>query len=330
MRSREPFRWKRKRNGYEVVHGVDLIEAEFGTKLHLLPGVLHPDALKNAHLFLTEKASVRSNQAECFIPGIENPALFREAANLDESPESLAAFSNRWGLFCDPSEFARCSPNELSKLTRTRMAEKLALGNLWPKEFQGRIDKGIALFGLWRLRLLKWSVAAWDAYDSNSSTRIRRFFRQTPQGKWALNWVDQVAARHLMLTRATVRLKDLVTSQEDIVILIESERPRFREVLLMHILDLVNEQLEEVSRPTLFRNEDDKIEMRFVPRQLEGFLWAQFAEAIAGGKKYKPCAVCGAWMGVSPGLGRPEKKTCSDKCRQRAYRKRKDKSLKRR
>src|SRR5262249_2478813 len=63
--------------------------------------------------------------------------------------------------------------------------------------------------------------------------------------------------------------------------------------------------------------------MRMVPHHLLGFMWVQFAEAVAGGKEFRQCASCSRWMEIAPGQGRPEKHYCSDACRMRAYRKRK-------
>jgi predicted nucleic acid-binding Zn ribbon protein len=63
--------------------------------------------------------------------------------------------------------------------------------------------------------------------------------------------------------------------------------------------------------------------MYYEPQNLLQTLWFQFAHAVVGDVRHRQCIVCSAWFVIAPGLGREEKKYCSEACRMRAYRKRK-------
>lgn len=60
------------------------------------------------------------------------------------------------------------------------------------------------------------------------------------------------------------------------------------------------------------------------PYNLLGALWLQFAQAISGAKSHRPCRECGEWFEVSQDAFRKSKHYCSDRCRSRAYRNRKE------
>jgi hypothetical protein len=59
------------------------------------------------------------------------------------------------------------------------------------------------------------------------------------------------------------------------------------------------------------------------PNDLLDALWTQFALAIDGNQNLRRCAVCRTWFSLEAGEGRSDKLYCSDACRMRAYRKRK-------
>lgn len=93
-----------------------------------------------------------------------------------------------------------------------------------------------------------------------------------------------------------------------------------------HLCALINEQLRanRVSlelvnasrRPSGFR-------LGFIPSDLLGAMWLQFAEAVAANKSFHRCGTCGTWFEVSSEQYRKSRKYCSGPCRSRAYRDRK-------
>ena len=264
-----PFQWKRKQNGYEIAYREKRYLIEKATVREQRPD--HEVAYGDRPC-LIEKAEVRDQQPEWYFPALEHPGLFREAADLDLSPTALAnslmVFTNRWGPLDDLS------------------VEHIESYDLWP------------------LRQLQWSVAAWDAYNTGSTTEVRRYFAPNQRGQWA--FIFRVRAERLHVLDGT----DAV----------EARRGRFRNILAQGLQLTANMWLQRASSPALLRNSNGSFDLRFVRIDLMGFLWVQFAEAIAGGKQYKQCDSCGLWMEISPEHGRPEKTYCSPACKQRAYR----------
>jgi hypothetical protein len=66
--------------------------------------------------------------------------------------------------------------------------------------------------------------------------------------------------------------------------------------------------------------------LQIVPNTLLGALWLQLAETISGYKQHRACAACGNWFEVSPEKFRKSRHYCSEPCRSRAYRSRKEKA----
>src|SRR5579872_2624654 len=68
-------------------------------------------------------------------------------------------------------------------------------------------------------------------------------------------------------------------------------------------------------------------EVHAVPRTLFAALCLQFALALAGNKNYQQCVSCGKWFELLPGVNRADRQTCSQTCRTRVYRQRKERAL---
>ena len=66
------------------------------------------------------------------------------------------------------------------------------------------------------------------------------------------------------------------------------------------------------------------------PETLLDALWTQLAQAIDGSQSLRNCVVCKQWFTISAGQGRSDKEYCSDACRMRAYRRRKNKAPRKR
>jgi hypothetical protein len=149
----------------------------------------------------------------------------------------------------------------------------------------------------------------WEILKSTPPSQLRRFFGQLVNGRWA--FIDP---------GTTVELQMFVDRQFHEFV----DRGDFRLILAKMLQNLTNKMLSNASsRALLWEPNGGSFQLKFVPHNLIGFLWAQFSEAVAGGKKFRQCASCTRWMEIAPGQGRPEKNYCSDACRMRAYRKRK-------
>jgi hypothetical protein len=63
--------------------------------------------------------------------------------------------------------------------------------------------------------------------------------------------------------------------------------------------------------------------LKLTPPSLWHAMYLQLARAILGNKSYQPCQACGRWFELAPGLNRADRQTCSDYCRVKNYRLRK-------
>ena len=60
------------------------------------------------------------------------------------------------------------------------------------------------------------------------------------------------------------------------------------------------------------------------PRSLSEALWVQLALAVDGSHNFHSCCECGAWFRLAAGGARSDKRHCSNACRMRMYRNRKE------
>jgi hypothetical protein len=77
-----------------------------------------------------------------------------------------------------------------------------------------------------------------------------------------------------------------------------------------------------IDSPSLrFSNDNnDQLGWHHDSSSLIGFLWLQFADAIATNRIFKPCAQCKRWFEISQESARNDKLYCSRTCRVRVYR----------
>lgn len=73
-------------------------------------------------------------------------------------------------------------------------------------------------------------------------------------------------------------------------------------------------------RPT----KDRPLALQIVAGTQLGALWLQFAQAVDGDRDYRSCATCGQWFELDPAIARTNRRYCSDACRSKAYRTRKE------
>lgn len=90
-----------------------------------------------------------------------------------------------------------------------------------------------------------------------------------------------------------------------------------------HVQKVVNQHLKgRVSPRLLWASAVPRLGLHFVPSNLIGALWLQFARAIDGEKEYRRCQVCPRFIEISlePTGSRTDRKYCSDACRMKEYR----------
>ena len=83
----------------------------------------------------------------------------------------------------------------------------------------------------------------------------------------------------------------------------------------------VNEQLSKLTSPQLLWDEQtQRFGIYLRPKNLLGAIWNQFAQIIDARKEITKCEVCSTWFEKN----RKDKRHCSDRCRVRAMRMRKE------
>jgi hypothetical protein len=90
---------------------------------------------------------------------------------------------------------------------------------------------------------------------------------------------------------------------------------------------LINEGLDPNTRARLvFDAEAKRFNRHIVPRNLLGAIWIQTAAMAEGGRNYGRCEQCRGWFVVSPEINRADRAYCSDRCRHKAYRDRRQRA----
>jgi hypothetical protein len=125
-------------------------------------------------------------------------------------------------------------------------------------------------------------------------------------------WQDQIGRM-----REALGLWELVRSGEGG----QEEVESLRETLNRHLLHHVSVHMVQDIR-------HGGLSLRKWPVSLLGALWLQLAEAVSGNKEFRSCPTCGKWFELSPDVARTNRLFCSDKCRTRAYRGRKEQAQK--
>jgi hypothetical protein len=94
------------------------------------------------------------------------------------------------------------------------------------------------------------------------------------------------------------------------------------------VKDTIDLQLEKEELRVAFAEDETTgaFSLQVEPRSLLGALWAQFAVAVGEAKKFRQCRTCGRWFELSPEAARTNRRFCSEACRSKAYRGRKERA----
>lgn len=72
------------------------------------------------------------------------------------------------------------------------------------------------------------------------------------------------------------------------------------------------------------KSRQSRLAIHLTPVSLLGALWLQLAQAVGGHLEHRMCSTCREWFEVSPKVARTNRLYCSEACRSRAYRGRKE------
>jgi hypothetical protein len=173
----------------------------------------------------------------------------------------------------------------------------------------GALGSGWDDHGLWKegIARMKTLVAAWDALTAQKWTTLRDLFSKFPaRGQKTLFQPGTGAkgARPDELVNATVHLL-------------------YNEVGGMTFGWTFGVWSRQSNPPVVWHQKAKCPVLKLTPPSLWHAMYLQFAQAILGNKSYQLCQVCGRWFELAPGLNRADRQTCSDYCRVKLYRIRK-------
>jgi hypothetical protein len=229
------------------------------------------------------------------------PGVFLEFADLDQKPESIREFANRYG----------------------NLFEDHDLGD-WIVE-RGRILGGSTL--------KKWSteigdmhclVGVWEAIKNNRKKELAkiitwakggvRYEIRTPKPPIG-RCLPHPAHPHSQMQRSRFRPGDVLGPA----------RYAFQAELNRRI-----SSPESLTPPRLVWTRKllgpglpervGELVLVFTPPSLLAAMWLQFAQAVSGRYDIRQCQGCGKHFMAGPGARRPGAKTCNDTCRQRRHR----------
>jgi hypothetical protein len=236
------------------------------------------------------------------------PALFRTFAQVQpDSREGILGFASEYGNLGIGRPLALTAEDEPKRL----------LG-VFGETHQDWANQIVAM---------RRAVEVWDLLQARDKAALSRFIRYQAAGPnnpeaWIYDSRPDLPPKMFPLTPG--RLQQLIEPVEDLL------KPGD---VLMPALFLVqrwiNSHLDgQVSPRLLYHLDVGKQVLQFMPSNLLGAMWLQFAQAIAGNKQQRACKECGRWFEISSeDDGRTARKLfCSDPCKSRDYRGRKDKA----
>ena len=240
-------------------------------------------------------ASLRSRSYE---PLREYTSLFREFASTDPTPDGVLAFANRYGLLGFRDRYEQVIPPEGGAI-RHIPTEPLGA---WQQE----------------IKKMKNTVGLWDMAQREDEAGLSRHIRWSKDRSSVcvtyqpdLDWVDDDLMEELP--------EPELFTPGDVVV-----------PALIFVQGQVNGRLsweERVSPQLVYEARRGQLGLHFIPERLLGALWFQLAQAVGGDKRYRQCYGCGKWFELSPEVARSNRLTCSDACRSRAYRDRKERAV---
>lgn len=239
-------------------------------------------------------SGVRFPLKRSYSPLKDHPGLFREFAEIGQAQRNILLFANEYGyLWGTGNGVWVCLPKG-----KMGWGEPLAD---WREEIQ-EMHVGLEL---------------WQMIQSKDYDGLREVIRWEARNNEKLSVRYQTGKRSRLISSKKFRPNLLKFFHEADPI----------EPARTYLQRLIDERMQHyVSSRLLFTSEDrEALNLYFVPQNLLGCLWLQFARAVDGNKQFRRCAMCEKFIEHSLDRtgSRSDKKTCSDKCRQKLSRSKK-------
>ena len=249
-----------------------------------------------------------SNEVELYNPLVEQRSLFRVFGELGPGDLSIVSFAKRHGMLSEGSMTGRSSSHKMAL-----QAEPLSL---WKTEIHA-------------MRLAIDLLDALRIHDVAALLRWLSFHKRGSQIRVA--YTGQVKGSGI-LTRLVIADESLGINSWRVEFLKEDKVALAGSFALQ---DMLNRRLTaHVTARTLFLCPPNRtaalqggetsvpLGLRLVPKNLLGALWLQLARAVDEGREYRRCVACEKWMEISLEVFRKNRRTCSERCRQKAQRQR--------
>jgi hypothetical protein len=212
------------------------------------------------------------------------PALFRNFARLDPTPDSIADFARRYG-------------------------------NLYRWAAAG------TPFAEWEyeIRTMAFLIELWDAATAKRTKVMKKCFTAVekhfilPNSETLIPYVSYRFEMSMHPYDNRISVLDLHAKFG----------PRLIDAARGCVRQAINARLGAMGNQVQLQWRGGPARLVIEPPDLISALWIQFAESIADEREYRQCEVCGTYIELSPDVNRADRRYCSDACRSRALRLRK-------
>jgi hypothetical protein len=246
------------------------------------------------------------------------PGLFRVFANTVANREGILAFANQYGLLQDD-----VGSEELQIAGEPLISCRMELLRDWMKA---------VLF-------MRMMVDLWDSIQSHDKGKIRKHIKWFTEGCAVFESSHHAASLLLPRLEEGPCSVELDANHSSIRVrgwaahpdrydreLIEYLQSEWIETALVFLMDVVNKELydHQIGSPMLVYSGYERLGWQHSAQNLVGALWLQFADAIATNRNFQQCFGCKKWFAAAYDLARSDKQYCSQTCRTRAYRTRRN------
>lgn len=261
---------------------------------------------RESGLYLTNdwSADGRSLFGTKYFPLEKHSGLFRVFAETDLSQECIKSFADRFGLLGGDID-------RMIKLPH-RPTEK------------GHVVGHGEKLGSWHLEIMniQEAILVWDLARHGEIADLSRWIRwdEDRRGVSFERRRGDDDPDALFLESAYTIASERIHQE-----LLERFKPGdVLEPAMYFVQNRINDHLKEKVSARVMWNQDHALELHYVPWGLLSALWLQFARAVESNNEYRSCAECKDWFEISPATARTNRAYCSNRCRNKAYRKRKE------
>jgi len=289
------FSWARPKQGF------------YWTEIHVLASDVRVRVLTSG---IPLNRAPKAEQLEIAEPLLEHSGLFRTFAALEPTEERILRFANKYGsLGFQHGLFTMDNPE--------CPGSEIPVSGELQSEWTQCISE------------MRWIVQLWDWIQADNYRQLSEYVRWQGMDHVTVDSHPYLPA-DAELAPPVLRIASTLSTDELTSHAAPSFRPGFDVYwpAVVTVYRAVTGHLwRRVSPELTWDDRGKKMALRFEPDNLHDAMWLQFARAIHGQYEYRSCGDCGEWFRLDPSIARSNRKFCSDVCKVRAYRKRKNKQM---